>query len=510
MVDTIEDKIELLKQKKGKAQLGGGEEKIRQQREKGKLTARERINLLIDAASFSEYDLFMRDLDKKEMACDAVVTGKGLIDKRPVFLFSQDFTVMGGSLGGVHAKKICHILDQSLNTGIPMIGMNDSAGARVNDPGSSGYTDIFYRNTRLSGYVPQISVILGNCAGGAVYSPALTDFVFMVKGVSLMFITGPDVVKTVTGEEVTKEELGSADIHAHITGAAHFVADNEEECMKMVRKLMSYLPLNSMEQPPRLDLGDPAGRVDDDLRHVVPVNSAKSYDVRKLIRKIIDQGDFFEVHARFARNICIGFARMDGQTVGIVASQPIHMAGCLDINASVKAARFIRFCDAFNIPLLTFVDCPGYLPGAEQEQGAIIRHGAKLLFAYAEATVPKLTIVVRKAYGGAYSAMCAQGLGADFIVALPTAEFGVMGPEATVNLLFGKDLARSENPEKRREELIQGLRARYSHPYGSAAVGLINDVIDPVALRPYLIDLLSTYKNVKRTLPPKKHGNIPL
>ncbi len=510
MVETIENKIESLQQKREKARLGGGTKKIRQQHEKGKLTARERINLLIDAGTFSEHDMFMRDLDKKEMVCDAVVTGKGLIDTRPVFLFSQDFTVMGGSLGGVHAKKICHILDQSLKTGVPVIGMNDSAGARVNDSGSSGYTDIFFRNTQLSGYVPQISVILGSCAGGAVYSPALTDFVFMVKGVSLMFITGPDVVKTVTGEEVTKENLGSADIHAAKTGAAHFVAESEEECMEMVRRLVSYLPLNSQEQPPRVDSGDPADRTDDDLRHVVPVNSAKSYDIRKLIRMIVDRGDFLEVHANFARNICVGFARMDGETVGIIANQPIHMAGCLDINASVKAARFIRFCNAFNIPLLTFVDCPGYLPGTQQEQGAIIRHGAKLLYAYAEATVPKLTIVVRKAYGGAYSAMCAQGLGADFIVALPTAEFGVMGPEATVNLLFAGDVAHAEDPEKRREEIIQALRERFSHPYGPAAVGLINDVIDPAVLRPYLIDQLSTYKNVKRTVPPKKHGNIPL
>jgi acetyl-CoA carboxylase carboxyltransferase component len=358
--------------------------------------------------------------------------------------------------------------------------------------------------------VPQISVILGSCAGGAVYSPALTDFVFMVKDISLMFVTGPDVIKTVTGEEVTKEMLGSADLHASQTGAAHFVANSEEECMKMVRKLLSYLPLNSLEQPPRLHMGDRVDRTDDALRHVVPVNSAKSYDVLRIIRKIIDQGDFLEVHARFARNICIGFARMDGETVGIIANQPIHMAGCLDINASVKAARFIRFCDAFNIPLLTFVDCPGYLPGTQQEQGAIIRHGAKLLYAYAEATVPKLTIVVRKAYGGAYSAMCAQGLGADFIVALPTAEFGVMGPEATVNLLFANEVAQAENPETRREELIGVLRERYSHPYGPAAVGIINDIIDPSVLRPHLINHLNTYRNVKRTLPPKKHGNIPL
>lgn len=509
-MESVKDKIEFLKQRKEKSELGGGADKIRQQHEKGKLTARERINLLIDAGSFFEHDTFMSDLDKKGMFCDAVVTGKALIDKRPVFLFSQDFTFMGGSLGGVHAKKICNILDQSLNTGVPVIGMNDSAGARVNDPGSSGYTDIFFRNTKMSGYVPQISVILGSCAGGAVYSPALTDFVFMVKNISSMFITGPDVIRTVTGEEVTKEDLGSADIHTSKTGAAHFIADNEEECMRMVRKLLSYLPLNSMEEPPRFDSGDPAGRTDDELRDVIPVDASKSYDIRKLIRKVTDREDFFEVHSRFARNICIGFARMGGQSVGIVANQPTHMAGCLDINASIKAARFIRFCDAFNIPLLTLVDCPGYLPGTQQEQGAIIRHGAKLLFAYAEATVPKLTVVLRKAYGGAYSAMCAQGLGADFVIGLPTAEFGVMGPEATVNLMFARDVAQAEDPAKKREELIDMIRKRFSNPYGSARIGLLNDVIDPAVLRPYLIDLLSTYKSVRHSHPPKKHGNIPL
>jgi len=419
---------------------------------------------------------------------------------------------MGGSSGEAHCAKICRLMDEALVLGVPIIGINDSGGARIQEGMGSmnGYATVFYRNVQLSGVVPQISLILGPCAGGAVYSPALTDFVFVVRNISMMFITGPAVLNVVTGEQISQEELGGADIHSTITGVSHFIANSEEECMKMVSKLLSYLPSNSHQKPPRIDLGDDRNRVCEELRNIIPENPAVVYDVRKLIRIVVDAGDFFEVQARFAPNICIGFGRMHGNTVGIVANQSRVLAGSLDVNASVKAARFVRFCDAFNIPIITFADCPGYLPGVSQEHGAIIRHGSKLLFAYSEATVPKITVVVRKNYGGGYSAMSAQGLGADYLVALPTAEIAVMGAEGAVNVIYREVIEKSDNPEEMRRKLIKDYREKFANPYKAAEYGLVNDIIDPAELRSYLIDLLEVFSTKEKSNPIKKHGNIPL
>jgi acetyl-CoA carboxylase carboxyltransferase component len=517
-MQNIEEKLVELLARKKKAMLGGGIEKLKQQHQKNKLTARERLDLLLDKDSFREQDIFLKnrctdfDLDKMELACEGVVTGRGLINGRNVFVFSQDMTVMGGSAGEAHCAKICRLMDEALMLGVPIIGINDSVGARIQEGMGSmnGYAPVFYRNVQLSGVVPQISLILGPCAGGAVYSPALTDFVFVVRKVSLMFITGPDIIRVVTHEQIGKEELGGADIHSSVTGVSHFLAESEEECMKMVSKLLSFLPSNSRQKPPRIDLRDERNRTCEDLRNIIPENPAKGYDVRKLIRIVVDAGDFFEVQAQYAANICIGFGRMHGNTVGIVANQPSVMAGCLDINASVKAARFVRFCDAFNIPIITFADCPGYLPGVVQEHGAIIRHGSKLLFAFSEATVPKITVVVRKNYGGGYSAMSAQGLGADYLVALPTAEIAVMGAEGAVNMIYRDVIKNSVNPEEMRCKLIEDYREKFATPYKAAEFGLVNDVIDPSELRSYLIDLLEIFSTKEKSNPPKKHGNIPL
>jgi len=515
---SVENKIQEMQDRKLAVLQGGGEDKIKKQHESGKLTARERIQKLVDPGSFVELDVFVEHrsvefgMDKVHAPGEGVVTGYATIDGRPVYLFSQDFTVIGGSLGEMHAKKIAKVMDMAIKMGCPLIGINDSGGARIQEgiDALSGYGDIFFRNTLASGVIPQISVILGPCAGGAVYSPALTDFIFMVDNISKMFITGPQVVQAVTGEEVSPEELGGAMTHNQKSGVAHFYSNSEEECLASIRKLLSFLPQNNLEDAPLYSCDDDLNRLSPELNSIIPDNPNKGYDIKEVIRQVVDNGDFFEVQPYFAPNIVIGFARLNGKSVGIVANQPNQMAGALDINASDKAARFVRFCDAFNIPLITFTDVPGYLPGVGQEHGGVIRHGAKLLYAYSEATVPKINVILRKAYGGAYIAMSSKHLGADVVLAWPTAEIAVMGPEGAANIIFRKEIAESDNPMETRQQKIEEYRERFANPYRAAARGYIDDVIEPEATRPRLISALEMVESKRENRPPKKHGNIPL
>jgi len=496
----------------------GGEERIRRQHEAGKLTARERLDLLLDPGSFVELDRFVTHrgrefgLDKIEAPADGVVTGHGTIDGRPVAVFSQDFTVLGGSLGEGHAEKIVKIMDLALSSGIPVIGLNDSGGARIQEGVTAlgGYAEIFFRNVMTSGVVPQISVIMGPCAGGAVYSPAMTDFIIMVRGTSYMYVTGPQVVKAVTREDVSHEELGGADVHAAKSGVAHFVAEDDEDALGLVRRLLAYLPQNNVDDPPRREPTDDPARMDDALNPLVPEEPTKPYDMHEVIHRIVDHGEFLEVHREFAPNLLVGFARLNGRPVGIVAQQPAVLAGVLDIDSADKGARFVRVCDAFNIPLVTFVDVPGFMPGTAQESGGIIRHGAKLLYAYCEATVPKLTVITRKAYGGAYDVMSSQHIRGDLNLAWPTAEIAVMGPEGAIDIIFRKELVEAEDAEARRRELVEAYRAQFANPYIAAGRGYIDDVIEPRETRPRLIAALELLQTKRQTNPKRKHGNIPL
>jgi len=513
-----ENGLEHLRRLTDRLRAGGGEERVRKQHEKGKKTARERLGILFDPGSFTELDLFARHrctdfgMDEVEAPCEGVVTGFGRIDGRTVYAFAQDFTVMGGTLGEMHAAKICRVQDLAVKTGAPIVGLNDSGGARIQEgvDALDGYGKIFYRDTLASGVVPQISVIMGPCAGGAVYSPALTDFVFMVSGTAQMFITGPQVIKAVTGEEVSFEELGGASTHNQVSGVAHFYDEDEEACLERVRALLAYLPSNNLEDPPDVPCSDPVDRAEESLRSVVPPDPNKAYDVRDAILPVLDDGRLMEVHAFYATNAVVGFGRLGGRAVGIVANQPRVLAGCLDINASDKIARFVRFCDAFNIPLVTWVDTPGYLPGTAQEYGGIIRHGAKVLYAYSEATTPKLTVVLRKAYGGAYIAMCARCLGADHVLAWPTAEIAVMGPEGAANIIFRKEIAKAEDPAEFRKQKIREYRERFANPYIAAARGYVDAVVDPAETRRHLIEALSSLSGKREDRPPKKHGNLPV
>ena len=507
-----------LQRRQAEALKGGGDTRIAQQHEKGKLTARERLDLLLDPGTFAELDRFVTHrstdfgLAEQQYPGDGVVTGSGRIEGRLVYVFSQDFTVFGGSLSETHAEKICKVMDLALRNGAPMIGLNDSGGARIQEGVASlgGYAEIFLRNTLASGVIPQISVILGPCAGGAVYSPAITDFVFMVRGVSYMFVTGPNVVKTVTHEDVSFEELGGADVHGGTSGVAHAVFAGEPECLDAIRELVGFLPSNNLDEAPRLPCGDPEGRREERLLEVIPESAATPYDMHTVIGAVVDEGGFFEIQAGFAPNILTGFARLGGRSVGIVGNQPAVLAGVLDINASVKAARFIRFCDSFNIPLVTFVDVPGFLPGVGQEHGGIIRHGAKLLYAYCEATVPKITVITRKAYGGAYDVMSSKHIRGDVNLAWPTAEIAVMGPKGAVEILFKDEISRAADPEGEARRRTDDYTARFANPYLAAARGFIDDVIDPRDTRPRLIDALRTLGTKRDVNPRKKHGNVPL
>jgi len=515
---STDPKIEKLREMRQQAQFGGGQDRIDAQHAKGRLTARERIHLLLDQGSFRELDMFVTHrstgfgVEDKRFLSDSVITGWGMIDGRPVYVFSQDFTVFGGSLGEVHAEKICKIMDLATKNGAPVIGLNDSGGARIQEGVVSlgAYADIFLRNTLSSGVIPQISAIMGPCAGGAVYSPAITDFIVMVKGSSYMFITGPDVIKAVTREEVTFEELGGAKAHNTVSGVAHFAAEDEEDCMYLIRKLLSYIPQNNMEDPPLVTPTDDPLRMDEELDSIVPDSPTKPYDMKGIIRRVVDDGDFFEVHEHWAQNIVVGFARLNGRSAGVVAQQPAVLAGVLDIDSSDKAARFVRFCDCFNIPIITFVDVPGFLPGVSQEHGGIIRHGAKLLYAYCQATVPKITIITRKAYGGAYVVMSSKHIRGDVSYAWPSAEIAVMGPDGAVNIIFRKEIAAAEDPQAEAEQLGQEYREKFAHPYIAASRGYVDDVIEPRETRPRLIEALETLQNKRDHNPPKKHGNIPL
>jgi len=510
--------LEELFRRRRNLDCGGGPERIEKQHRLGKKTARERLNLLLDAGTFTEFDPWVKNrcldfgLADMDLGNEGVVTGWGSIDDRRVYIFAHDFTVMGGSLGEAQGLKICRLMDMAMKVGSPIVGLNDAAGARVQEGmgALNGYCSTFFRNSIASGWIPQISVILGPCAGGTVYSPALTDFVIMVEPIGKMFITGPAVIKAVMGEEIGFEELGGCRIHARKTGVAHFVAASEEEAMRIVQRLLSFMPSNSREEPPCRQNVDPPDRQSPPLRDVVPDNPAKVFDVRNIVTEVVDERDFFEVHGQFAQNMVIGFARMNGQPVGIVGNQPRVLGGCLDVNASWKAARFVRFCDAFGFPLLTFVDCPGYLPGVSQEHSGIIRNGAKLLYAYSEATVPKITIILRKDYGGAYSAMCGKGMGADLVMAFPTAEVAVMGPDGAANVVFRNEIARAENPVAKRAELIEEYRKRYATPFKAAEWGLIDDIVDPQELRPKLISGLRALTGKREWRPYKKHSNMPL
>ena len=515
---STEKKRTEMQDKKRSLQLGGGQDKINKQHEKGKLTARERIRKLVDPGSFVELDAFVTHrstdfgMDQVNAPADGVVAGYATVDNRPVYLYSQDFTVLGGSLGEMHAKKITKVMDMAMKMGCPVLCLNDSGGARIQEgiDGLSGYGDIFLHNTMASGVIPQISVILGPCAGGAVYSPALTDFIFMVDDVSKMFITGPQVVQAATGEEVTAEELGGAKTHNEVSGVAHFECSSEEECFTAIRTLLSYLPQNNLEDAPVVSSNDDINRLSPELNTILPDNSSQAYDIKDVIRQITDNGEFFEIQSLFARNIVVGFARLNGKSVGIVANQPKVKAGSLDIDASDKAARFIRFCDCFNIPIITLTDVPAFLPGVDQEHGGIIRHGAKLLYAYSEATVPKVNVILRKAYGGAYIAMSSKHLGTDLVFAWPTAEIAVMGPEGAANIIFHKEIQAADNPMEKRQEKIQEYRNQFSTPYKAAARGYIDDVIEPEATRPRLISALEMLESKRESRPPKKHGNFPV
>lgn len=511
-------KVKWLHKMRSESRLGGGAERIEKQHQRGKMTARERLDLLLDRGSFHEVDAFVQhrthdfDLDKMKFLGDSVVTGWGTVEGRLIYVFSQDFTVFGGSLGEAHAEKICKIMDMALKNGAPLIGLNDSGGARIQEGVVSlgGYAEIFLRNTLASGVIPQISAIMGPCAGGAVYSPALTDFIFMVQNSSFMFVTGPDVVKTVTHEEVSFEELGGADVHSQSSGVCHVSSSNEAEAIYQIRELLSYLPQNNMEEPPFMPGEDDPLRMEEALDGIIPDDPSKPYDMKDVICMIVDNGEFFEIHEAFARNIVVGFARLGGHSVGIVANQPAVLAGVLDINSSEKAARFIRFCDAFNIPVITFVDVPGFLPGTVQEHNGIIRSGSKLLFAYCEATVPKLTVITRKAYGGAYDVMSSKHIRGDINLAWPSAEIAVMGPEGAVNIIFRKELAEANDPEKRRKDLVADYREKFANPYVAASRGFIDDVIEPHFTRPTLINGLEMLANKRDSNPPKKHSCIPL
>ncbi|SFR06221.1 acyl-CoA carboxylase subunit beta [Desulfoscipio geothermicus] len=506
---SMQEKLEQLQVLRSKVQAGGGDKRIDKQHAAGKKTARERIDYLFDPGTFREIDVFAGDPNKNPG--EGVVTGYGLVDGRKVYIYAQDFTVTGGSLGKIHAQKICKVLDLAMRTGAPVIGLNDSGGARIQEgvDALNGYGEIFFRNTIASGVIPQLSVIMGPCAGGAVYSPALMDFIFMVNGTSQMFITGPQVIKAVTGEEVSMEQLGGAMTHNQTSGVAHFMGEDEEHCLDMVKQLLSYLPLNNNEQPPAYEAQEPA--VDKEvLLDIVPTQPNMPYDVKKVISAVVDGGEFLEVLPLYAKNAVIGFARMNGQSVGIVANQPDFLAGCLDINASDKISRFVRFCDAFNIPLVTFMDVPGFLPGTAQEFGGIIRHGAKMLYAYSEATVPKITIILRKAYGGAYLAMCSSSLRADMVYAWPTAEIAVMGPEGAVNIIHRNEIANAENPMQERERLVKEYRDNFANPYVASSRGFVDDVIDPRDTRARIIDALQVLSSKRESRPGKKHGNLPV
>jgi len=515
---TISPKIEQLRQKRAESQQGGGEARIRRQHDKGKKTARERLDILLDPGTFHEVDAFVHHhnskfgLERSKPLSDSVVTGWGTIDGRLVYVYSQDFTVMGGSLSEAHAGKILKIMDMAMKVGAPVIGLNDSGGARIQEGVESlgGYADIFLQNTLASGVIPQISVIMGPCAGGAVYSPALTDFIIMVKDSSYMFITGPDVVKQVLNEDVTFEGLGGASVHGAKSGVCHFVADDETQALMLARELLSYLPQNNMEDPHLRATADDPLRTEAALDSMVPENPNQPYDIKRVIELIVDDGHFLEVHEEFAANIVVGYARLGGNAVGIVANQPMALAGVLDIKASEKAARFVRTCDAFNVPLITFVDVPGYLPGADQEHNGIIMSGAKLLFAYCEATVPKLTVTTRKAYGGAYCVMSSKHIRADLNIAWPTAEIAVMGPEGAVEIIYRRELRAADDPAARKKELTDEYRVTFANPYIAASRGYIDDIIEPHNTRPRLINALQVFQNKRDQNPPKKHGNIPL
>ncbi|MBD3108066.1 acyl-CoA carboxylase subunit beta [Bacillus sp. AGMB 02131] len=516
MIDIYE-KITELYDKRREVEMGGGDDKIIKQHEKGKLTARERIDLLVDEGTFVELNPFISHrctdfgLDQVEGPGDGVVTGYGKVNGRDIFLFSQDFTVFGGALGEMHAKKIANVMDLAAKNGAPFVGLNDSGGARIQEGVGSldGYGQIFYRNSIYSGVIPQISVIMGPCAGGAVYSPAITDFVFMVEKTSQMFITGPKVIETVTGEKISSEDLGGAKVHNTISGNAHFKAATEEEVLKEVRRLLSYLPQNYNEKPNRVEFNEK----DDyrpELAEIVPIEATRPYDVRKVIEQVVDQDSFMEVQKDFARNIVIGLARIRGEVVGLICNQPKFLAGGLDIDSSDKSARFIRFCDSFNIPLITFEDVTGFFPGIKQEHGGIIRHGAKMLYAYSEATVPKLTVILRKAFGGAYVALNSKSIGADIVYAWPNSEVAVMGPEGAANIIFAREIANSDNPEETRQRKIAEYRDKFANPYVAASKGMIDDVIDPRETRIKIIQALEMLRNKKDSRPSKKHGNIPL
>ncbi len=515
---TPAGRLEELRRRHARAEEGGGRERTDRQHREGKLSARERIELLLDEGTFEELDKLVRqrsqnvDMQNNAVDGDGFVTGFGLIHNRQVFVFAQDFTVFGGSLSEANAQKIVKLMDLALKTGAPIIGLNDSGGARIQEGVVSlaGYADIFLRNTLASGVIPQISAIMGPCAGGAVYSPALTDFVFMVDQTSHMFVTGPDVIKTVTHEDVSKESLGGAMTHNSTSGVAHFLASDDADCLRRLRELITFLPQNNLDGVPRAATVDPDDRADAELDTLIPPESNKPYDIKDVIARIVDDANFFEVAEHFARNIVIGFARMSGQTVGIVANQPAHLAGCLDIDSSTKGARFVRFCDAFQIPIMTFEDVPGFLPGTAQEFGGIIRHGAKLLYAYAEATVPKITVITRKAYGGAYCVMGSKHLRTDVNFAYPTAEIAVMGPEGAVNVLYRRELETAANPDESRQARIEEYRDRFANPFIAAERGYIDDVIEPRETRPKVIRALKMLANKVDTMPRKKHGNIPL
>ncbi len=512
---SIQERLEDLRRRKEQAALGGGQRRIEAQHQRGKLTARERIAMLVDQGTFEEFDALVLHraddfgIDQQRFPGDSVVTGFARIEGRPVCVFSQDFTVIGGSVSEVASEKICKIMDLAVKTGVPVIGINDGGGARIQEGVSSlkGYGEIFRRNVRASGVVPQISVILGPAAGGAVYSPSITDFVFMVEDHSYMFITGPDVVRAVTMEEVTDEELGGARIHATRSGVAHFAMENEENCLNEVRRLFSFLPLNNLDDPPVVEMGDDPRRRDEDMLHILPENDSHPYDVREVIYRVVDSADFMEVHPDYAQNVVVGFGRLAGRTAGIIANQPLYLAGTLDIAASIKAARFVRFCDCFNIPIVTFADVTGYLPGTAQEYGGIISHGAKLVYAYAEATVPKVTCILRKAYGGAYIAMGSKHLGGDVNLAWPSGSIAVTGPDAAVNIVFRSQIQQA--PESR-PELSRDYQERFANPYVSASRGYIDDVIDPRDTRWKIIRSLELLHSKREQMPSKKHGNIPL
>lgn len=510
--------LDELRKRHKAAELGGGEERKQKQHKEGKLSARERVDLLLDEGTFEEMDKLVRhrcrDFGMQDQVVDGdgFVTGYGTVHGRPVYVFAQDFTVFGGSLSESNAQKICKIMDLAMKTGCPVIGLNDSGGARIQEGVLSlaGYADIFLRNTLASGVIPQISAIMGPCAGGAVYSPAITDFIFMVDKTSYMFVTGPDVIKTVTHEDVDKEALGGATTHNATSGVAHFMSQDDADCLRTIRDLLTYLPQNNTEDPPRKACSDPIDRQDPKLDTIVPDDASLPYDIKDVITRVVDDGEFLEVHEHFARNIVTGFARLDGRSVGIVANQPAYLAGCLDINSSTKGARFVRFCDAFNIPIITFEDVPGFLPGTSQEFNGIIRHGAKLLYAYAEATVPKITVITRKAYGGAYCVMGSKHLRTDINLAYPTAEIAVMGAEGAVNIVYRREIQQASDPAAARAEKVNEFKTRFANPFVAAERGYIDDVIEPRETRPRLIKALRLLENKVDTMPRKKHGNIPL